>query len=422
VELHEASPVAATATPNPSARTIMTKFLLAWLYARTNANARSGDYLLEAQQADPSYFFPSRGFEAQILNWAILQSGSRRNAAYGLGNLYYDRRRHADAIRVWELGVQDDPQFAPLHRNLGFAYWNKGREPAQARRAYERAVALAPNDARLAYEWDQLRKRMNDSPEERLASLESKLDIILSRDDFCVEYLALLNLTGRHEDALALMVKRRFHPWEGGEGKVLAQYRIAHVSLARKHLDQGNAAAALEHLDTVDQPPPNLGEEFHYLESRADLNYWRGRALSVLGRLQEAEEAYLDSANEVQDFKEMTVISYSQLTYYRGRSLLALGRDKEAHQVFSALRQYAAELKQFPAKIDYFATSLPNMLVFEEDLTQRNRIEGLFLEGLSLLPSHDYQSARSCFQQVVNLDHSHLQAKEQLRALGDAIS
>jgi hypothetical protein len=62
------------------------------------------------------------------------------------------------------------------------------------------------------------------------------------------------------------------------------------------------------------------------------------------------------------------------------------------------------------------------MLVFEEDLMQRNRIEGLFLEGLSLLPSHDYQSARSCFQQVVNLDRSHLQAKEQLRALGDAIS
>jgi tetratricopeptide (TPR) repeat protein len=422
VELHEASPVAATATPNPSARTIMTKFLLAWLYARTNADARSGDYLLEAQQADPSYFFPSRGFEAQILDWAILQSGSRRNAAYGLGNLYYDRSRHADAIRVWELGVQDDPQFAPLHRNLGFAYWNKGREQAKARRAYERAVELAPNDARLAYECDQLRKRMNDSPEARLASLESKLDIILSRDDFCVEYLALLNLTGRHEDALALMVKRRFHPWEGGEGKVLSQYRIAHVSLGQKHLDQGNAAATLEHLGTVDQPPPNLGEEFHYLESRADVNYWRGRALSVLGRLPEAEEAYLASANEVQDFKEMTVISYSPLTYYRGLSLLALGRDKEAHRLFSALRQYAAELKQLPAKIDYFATSLPNMLVFEEDLTQRNRIEGLFLEGLSLLPSHDYQSARSCFQQVVNLDRSHLQAKEQLRALGDAIS
>jgi tetratricopeptide (TPR) repeat protein len=263
---------------------------------------------------------------------------------------------------------------------------------------------------------------MNDSPEVRLASLENKLDIIVSRDDFCVEYLALLNLTGRHEDALALMVKRRFHPWEGGEGKVLAQYRIAHVSLGRRHLDQGNAAAALEHLDTVDQPPPNLGEEFHYLESRADLNYWRGRALSVLGRLQEAEEAYLASANEVQDFKEMTVTSYSPLTYYRGLSLLALGRDKEAHQLFSALRQYAAELKQLPAKIDYFATSLPNMLVFEEDLTQRNRIEGLFLEGLSLLPSHDYQGARSCFQQVVNLDRSDLQAKEQLRALGDAIS
>ena len=34
-------------------------------------------------------------------------------------------------------------------------------------------------------------------------------------------------------------------------------------------------------------------------------------------------------------------------------------------------------------KIDYFATSLPNMLLFEDDLQQRNRVESLLLSGLA---------------------------------------
>ena len=422
VKLHEASSVTVTATPNPSARTVMTKFVLAWLYAQTSDDSRSTGYLVEAQQADPSYFFPSRGFDAHILEWALVQPGSRRNAAYGLGNLYYDRRRHSDAIRVWELGLQDDPQFAPLHRNLGLAYWNKEREPLKARRAYERAAELAPNDGRLAYEYDQLRKRMNDSPEVRLVSLESKLDLVLSRDDFCVEYLLLLNLTERQEEALELLFKHRFHPWEGGEGKVLAQYRYAQVSLGRKELAKGDAAIALEHFDSANHPPANLGEEFHYLQAKADLNYWRGHALSLLGCTKEAEEAYAASANEAQDFREMKVASYSPFTYYRGLSLLALGQDKEAQQLFSALRQHAEELQRLAARIDYFATSLPNMLVFEEDLTQRNQIEGLYLEGLALLGSGDHQEARSRFLQVMNLDRSHLPAKEQLRMWNNSVS
>jgi tetratricopeptide (TPR) repeat protein len=422
VELHEASAVTAAATPNPSARTIMTKFVLAWLYAQTRANSRSASYLREAQQADPSYFFPSRGLEAQILEWAIAQSGSRRNAAYGLGNLYYDRRRHVDAIRVWELGIEDDPRFAPLYRNLGLAYWNKEREPLKASRAYERAVELAPDDGRLAYERDQLRKRMNDSPEARLASLEARLDLVLSRDDFCVEYLLLLNLAGRHEEALQLLVKRRFHPWEGGEGKVLTQYQFAHVSLGRQQLAKGNAAIALERFDSASRPPANLGEEFHYLQAKADLNYWRGRALSLLGRRKEAEEAYTASANEAQDFREMTVAFHSPFTYYRGLSLLALGEDRKAQQLFSTLRQHAEELKRRSAKIDYFATSLPNMLVFEEDLAQRNQIEGLYLEGLALLGSGDHQEARSRFLQVISLDSSHLAAKQQLQMWDNLVS
>jgi len=111
------------------------------------------------------------------------------------------------------------------------------------------------------------------------------------------------------------------------------------------------------------------------------------------------------------------VTSYSPFTYYRGLSLLALGRDSEAYQLFSALCQHGQQFQQLPGKIDYFATSLPNMLVFEDDLTQRNLVEGKFLEGLALLQLSDVATARACFREVLDLDPSHYEATDQLRAL-----
>jgi tetratricopeptide (TPR) repeat protein len=417
LELHKASPMVVTATPNPGANTIMTNFTLAWLYARTEQPDAAAVWLNRAQEADPSFLFPCRAFEAQILEWSITQSGSRRNAAYGLGNLYYDRRRHADAIKTWELGALDDPHYASLHRNLGLAYWNHQREPAKARQAYERAAALAPNDGRLAYEYDQLRKKLNDRPGDRLAWLEERLPLVLNRDDFCVEYLALLNLKERHAAALEILAQRRFHPWEGGEGKVLEQYRIAQIGLGRQALANGKALLALENFTAASQPPANLGEEFHYLQSRADVNFWRGETLKHLGRQEESAAAYAASANEVQDFQQMAVKSFSEFTYYRCRSLLALGRRAEANDLFAALRERGRELQHLPGTIDYFATSLPNMLVFEEDLTLRNRIEGNFLEGLALLQLEGPAAAKDRFQEVLNLDPSHYDATGQLRAL-----
>ena len=100
----------------------------------------------------------------------------------------------------------------------------------------------------------------------------------------------------------------------------------------------------------------------------------------------------------------MAVTSYSAFTYYRGLSLRALGRDAEADKLFLSLRLHGQELQQLPGTIDYFATSLPNMLVFEEDLTQRNRLEGKFLEGLAWLELGDPATAKTLFTEVLDLD------------------
>jgi hypothetical protein len=138
----------------------------------------------------------------------------------------------------------------------------------------------------------------------------------------------------------------------------------------------------------------------------------------MLGHQEEAETAYKASANEAQDFKEMAVTSYSAFTYYRGLSLRALGHESEADQLFDSLRKRGQELQQLPGTIDYFATSLPNMLVFEEDLTLRNQLDGQFLEGLALLAQGDSAAAKTLFTQVLHSDTSHYPATDQLRSIG----
>ena len=46
-------------------------------------------------------------------------------------------------------------------------------------------------------------------------------------------------------------------------------------------------------------------------------------------------------------------------------------RLQEARQLLQRLLAYAGELAASPASVDYFATSLPDMLTFHEDLQER---------------------------------------------------
>jgi len=108
------------------------------------------------------------------------------------------------------------------------------------------------------FELDQLEKRLNRSPRERLARLEQHLDLVERRDDLMIEYITLLNLLGRHDQAYTALLRRRFHPWEGGEGKSTGQYLISLVGQARSLIAVGEHAQAIERLERALIYPPNL--------------------------------------------------------------------------------------------------------------------------------------------------------------------
>lgn len=111
----------------------------------------------------------------------------------------------------------------------------------------------------------------------------------------------------------------------------------------------------------------------------------------------------------------MTVRAVSDMTFWSALAGRCLGNNQQAAEMFNGLLDYSQQLEQQDPKIDYFATSLPAMLLFEDDLKKRNQIEALFLRGQALFGQGNQQQAERLLKEVLQLDSNHPGALDLLR-------
>ncbi len=235
---------------------------------------------------------------------------------------------------------------------------------AAAAEFYQRALALAPDDPKLAFEADQLARRIGVPPEERVRPLDDRLDIVALRDDLTIVYSELLTLTGRADEAVRIMSTRRFSPWEGGEGEVIRVWSLAQQAVARRAVADDRIEDAIAAVHAALMPPANLGEARHPLANFSDLLLAYGDVLSLAGRVDEARAAWFDAASSAGDFTTMLTVPYSPMTYFSVLAARRLGDDRTAGRLIEGLRTYLAAKRVEAPSIDYFATSLPSMLTF----------------------------------------------------------
>jgi tetratricopeptide (TPR) repeat protein len=386
-------------------------------HLRGDADANAATYA-QAAVADPTYVFPSRLEEMKMLEAAIAANPADARAPYYLGNFLYDRRRHRDAIAQWERAAALDPGFATVWRNLGIAFYNVEHDPQKSREAFRRARAAAPQDARVLYEEDQLRKRLSDDPGERLAALEAHSALVAQRDDLSVELAALYNHVGRPGDALEPLGSRQFQPWEGGEGLVLAEYVRAQMLLGCALLASGEARRAIECFEAADHPPQSLNEARHLLANSSNIEFWLGEAWTAAGEPGRAAQHWQRAERQRGDFQQMQVRTFSEMTYWSAVALRHLRRNDEADALFAAILAYAEALEKKTPTIDYFATSLPAMLLFDEDLGKRQHITAMFLRAQALLGLGRHAEAQAGLDEVLRLDRSHAAARDLLASDG----
>ncbi len=392
-------------------------YTLGWLEQKRGDARAALKHFRIAASLPPDYCFPARLEEIAILEAAMRANPRDARAPYYLGNLFYDRRRHDEAIQLWERSARLNPNFSVVWRNLGIGYFNIRNQPVKARAAYDRAFKANPADARLLYERDQLWKRLGAKPAQRLRELERHRKLVQQRDDLSVELCALYNQTGQHTPAAKLVSSRQFQPWEGGEGGPLGQHVRAQLALGRLALVKGDFAQARSHFENALAAPRNLSEAKHLLANQSDIHYWLGCACAAAGDQAAARRYWLAAASFKGDFQEMSVRAFSEMTYYSAQSWEKLGQRGKARKLFHDLLTYAQQLQKARAKIDYFATSLPTMLLFDDDLQFRQETTALFLQAQAHLGLGRSAKARALLQTVLRRDPNHALAADFLRGL-----
>lgn len=390
----------------------MALYLKGWFLLKANKESEAQSVFAKAEKMPQDYCFPNCVEEVIALEAALKLRPEDARAAYYIGNFWYAYKQYDKAQETWELSSALDPHNALCQRNLALLYYNKKRQPETARQLLEQAFRNDPSSARLCMELDQLYKKENMPFDARFTFLKNNLALIQRRDDLYLEWVSLHHMEGQYEQALKLLGHRKFHPWEGGEGKVIFQYINNHIEQAKVLLAQHDPDGAIEHLEQARVYPYNLGEGKLYGTMENDILFWLGCAYHMKSDHQAArfnwEEAIKGNS------KPSPAIFYNDQQpdkiFYQGLALRKLGREEEARERFNNLIAYGETHLNDGVKLDYFAISLPDLLIWEEDLDRRNNILCTFLLGLGHLGLEQHDKAEAHFKKVLEKDKYHIPA------------
>lgn len=363
----------------------------------------------KAVAACPDYCFPNRLEAILALQCAMEKNPEDARAPYYLGNLYYDKRQYDLATEYWEKSATLDASFPTVWRNLALVYFNKQHQEEKALECMEKAFHLDETDARILMELDQLYKRMQRPHAERLAFLQQYPALIAQRDDLVLEEITLLNQTGAYEKAKTLLDAHIFHPWEGGEGKVPAQYQFARVELAKLALKEGRNEEAVQLLEECLVYPHHLGEGKLYGAQENDFYYFLGCAYDAMGQKEKAKECWEKAT--LGPTEPAAALYYNDAKpdkiFYQGLALMKLGRTDEAKGRFHKLTSYGEKHLFDKVKLDYFAVSLPDLLIWEDDLEVRNIIHCKYMMALGYCGLELKDKSLALLQSLENIDINH---------------
>ena len=395
----------------------MVYYALGYFSSKAGKKDEALAYYQKAEQMCPDYCFPNKLEEVLMLQGAMTLNPTGAKAPYYLGNFYYAVRCYEDAVACWETSAALDDCFPTVLRNLSLAYYNKQHNPQKALAALEKAYNLDTTDARILMELDQLYKKLRYPHRQRLDFLEAHANEVEQRDDLCIERITLYNQLGEYQKAYDLINSRKFHPWEGGEGKVTSQYVFCRVELAKQALAEKRYADAVRLLKETEKYPDNLGEGKLSMAEENDIHYWLGCAYEGLGDMEQAKACF-ERATKGSAEPAIAFFYNDQQPdkiFYQGLAWRKLGEEDKACSRFNRLIKHGEKHLFDKVKIDYFAVSLPDLLIWDDDLNVRNLIHCNLVMGLGYLGLGDKEQARKFLSEVIRLDINHQVGQQLLK-------
>ncbi len=323
------------------------------------------------------YCFPNRLEDIAVLQFATEVCPEGANAHYYLGCLYYDKFRYADAAAEWEACVSIDATHGKTWRNLSLYYFDKANEPEKAKEALEKALEYKGDDPRLLLEYEQLLKNMNYSIDERLAVYDKYPELLAERDDCYLDKLTLICQKGEFQKAIDMAADKRFHIYEGGEGKLTKQHAWMHTLYGIELTEKGDFAHAEEIFMNGVNMPKSYGEAKTFFNQEAHIFYYLGKLYEKQGRNEEMTKAY----EEASIYKA----AVSELSLFRAFALREIGEKEEAKAVLDEMINVADNFIVNKDLRTYYGVGSPSPMPFEYDIEKNNLTDGHILKAFALL-------------------------------------
>lgn len=315
-------------------------------------------------------------FVCDLTDIVVLQDLAKTNdnylINYYLGNLYYDKKQYKLACEYWTKAEKQNDAFPTVKRNLALYYFNKLKDSDKALKFMQNAYALDTTDSRILMELYSLYTVLEIPEQDRYELLCNHMEQTTFRDDLYIEYIRHISYrdVGKAYD---LIMSRNFHPWEGGEGKVTKLYKDIVKAIARDYGNKGEYEIAIEWYKKAFVFPHNLGEGKLILDYDNDIWYEMGELAGKYNDKKATEYYQMATRGKAVVADDMyyndNPIEY---IYYKALAEKALGNIQVAEEIKQAFLRYYTVNKGKHSIIDYFAVSLPDLLVWEQDLDKRN--------------------------------------------------
>ncbi len=345
-------------------------------------------YFELAEKQDTGYCFPARVEDIPVLQNAI-DHNSGDNAYYYLGCLYYDRFSYEQAISLWEKCVELNPKHPKAFRNLALSYFDKRQDFLSAKACIEIALENKADDPRLILEYEQILKNMNYTPKHRIDVYNKYENLMLQRDDCYLDYITLHCMIGDYEKAIDLAQNRRFHIYEGGEGKLTKLHAWMYVLYGNKLKSEGRLEEAKKAYINGITVPKSYGEAKTFFNQEAHIFYY-------LGLL----------SGDVKDFEEAAVYkaAVSELSMFRALALRKLSKFSECKAVLDEMLSVADSKIQNCDLRTYYGVGSPSPMPCELDIVKMNLTDGYILKAYALLGLGKFNEADEYIKKAEVLD------------------
>ena len=272
----------------------MPLYHLAWYAAQRGDQAAARRWLQMAAATTQPRRFASRAEEVEILRYAAATNPADAQAHLQLGCLLAALGRVDEAAACWQEAARLAPGLSIAWRNLGLVAAARN-DLAAAEKFYRKAIEAKGDDQTLYRDLAEILIAAG----RRAEAIQQMTDMPLScprRAEITIMLAQALLDEQRYEDCIHLLTSTPyFVNWEG-QDITWRLFNRAHIQRGRQLLQSGDARSALRHFEAALTYPANLNVGRSNKPVEAPAQYWRGKALAALGRIDEAKTAWQTGA------------------------------------------------------------------------------------------------------------------------------